>query len=84
MVIEPEQILAMFNGKSVSFVEGFLNLHCEATLQCTVWGVSVHLVPDTAHPPFTVDGAWEILSLDDGRLNAAHVGWSISLSNRVD
>jgi hypothetical protein len=74
-----ERIMTLFDGKSVSFTEGVLNFICDATVRCTDWGVSVHLKPGTEQAPFTVDGAWEILSLFEERLSAAYVGWSIEV-----
>ena len=50
-----------------------------ATLDGDAWGVSVQLEPETDHEPFTVSGAWEILSVWANRLGAAYVGWGISV-----
>jgi hypothetical protein len=81
---EAERIMTLFDGKSVSFREGVLRFICDATVTCTDWGVSVYLKPKSEQFPFTVDGAWEILSLVNQRLSAAYVGWSIEVIDTQD
>ena len=73
-----------FHEHRVLFEEGRLRFHARATLDCDAWGVSVRLEPETDQEPFTVSGAWEILSVWANRLGAAYVGWGISVPPKDD
>ena len=68
-----------FHDQRVLFEEGRIRLHATAQLECDAWGVSVRLEPETDRDPFTVSGAWEILSVWRNRLGAAYVNWGISV-----
>ena len=72
-------LMATFHDQRVLFEEGRIRLHATARLECDAWGVSVRLEPETDRDPFTVSGAWEILSVWKNRLGAAYVSWGISL-----
>ena len=74
-----DRLVEVFHDKRVLFEEGRLRFHARATLDCDAWGVSVQLEPETDHEPFTVSGAWEILSVWANRLGATYVGWGISV-----
>jgi len=73
------RLVEVFHDKRVLFEEGRLRFHARATLDCDAWGVSVRLEPEIDQGPFTVSGAWEILSVWANRLGAAYVGWGISV-----
>ena len=75
-----DRLVEVFHDKRVLFEERRLRFHARATLECDAWGVSIRLEPETDHEPFTVSGAWEILSVWANRLGAAYVGWGISVS----
>ena len=75
-----DRLVEVFHDRRVLFEERRLRFHARATLDCDAWGVSVRLEPETDHEPFTVSGAWEILSVWANRLGAAYVGWGISVS----
>ena len=68
-----------FHDQRVLFEEGRIRLHATVQLECDAWGVSVRLEPETDRDPFTVSGAWEILSVWRNRLGAAYVNWGISV-----
>ena len=68
-----------FHEQRVLFEEGRIRLHATAQLECDEWGVTVRLTPESDREPFTVSGAWEILSVWKNRLGAAYVSWGISL-----
>ena len=72
-------IMETFHDQRVLFDEGRIRLHATAQLECDEWGVSVRLEPETDRDPFTVSGAWEILSVWRNRLGAAYVNWGISV-----
>ena len=72
-------IMETFHDQRVLFEEGRIRLHATAQLECDAWGVSVRLEPETDRDPFTVSGAWEILSVWRNRLGAAYVNWGISV-----
>lgn len=72
-------IMETFDDQRVLFEEGRIRLHATAQLECDAWGVSVRLEPETDRDPFTVSGAWEILSVWRNRLGAAYVNWGISV-----
>ena len=72
-------LMETFHEQRVLFEEGRIRLHATARLECDAWGVSVRLEPETDRDPFTVSGAWEILSVWKNRLGAAYVSWGISL-----
>ena len=72
-------IMETFHDQRVLFEEGRIRLHATAQLECDEWGVSVRLEPETDRDPFTVSGAWEILSVWRNRLGAAYVNWGISV-----
>ena len=73
-----ERLVDVFHDKRILFEEGRLRFHAKAVLECDEWGVRVRLEPETDREPFTVSGAWEILSVWANRLGAAYVGWGIS------
>ena len=73
-------IMETFHDQRVLFEEGRIRLHATAQLECDAWGVRVRLEPETDRDPFTVSGAWEILSVWRNRLGAAYVNWGISVS----
>ena len=72
-------LMETFHEQRVLFEEGRIRLHATAQLECDEWGVSVRLEPETDRDPFTVSGAWEILSVWRNRLGAAYVSWGISI-----
>ena len=72
-------IMETFHDQRVLFEEGRIRLHATAQLECDAWGVRVRLEPETDRDPFTVSGAWEILSVWRNRLGAAYVNWGISV-----
>ena len=72
-------LMATFHEQRVLFEEGRIRLHATAQLECDEWGVSVRLEPETDRDPFTVSGAWEILSVWRNRVGAAYVNWGISV-----
>ena len=72
-------LMQTFHEQRVLFEEGRVRLHATAQLECDAWGVSVRLEPETERDPFTVSGAWEILSVWRDRLGAAYVNWGISV-----
>ena len=72
-------LMQTFHEQRVLFEEGRLRLHATAQLECDEWGVSVRLEPETDREPFTVSGAWEILSVWRNRVGAAYVNWGISV-----
>ena len=72
-------LMETFHEQRVLFEEGRIRLHATAQLECDAWGVSVRLEPETDREPFTVSGAWEILSVWRDRLGAAYVNWGISV-----
>ncbi len=76
--IEP-YLMETFHEQRVLFEEGCVRLHAAAQLECDAWGVSVRLEPETDGEPFTVSGAWEILSVWRNRVGAAYVNWRISV-----
>jgi len=79
-----DRLVEVFHDKRVLFEEGRLRFHARATLDCDAWGVSVRLEPEIDQEPFTVSGAWEILSVWANRLGAAYVGWGISVPPKDD
>ena len=72
-------LLQTFHQQRVLFEEGRIRLHATAQLECDAWGMSVRLEPETDREPFTVSGAWEILSVWKNRVGAAYVNWGISV-----
>ena len=72
-------LMETFHEQRVLFEEGRIRLHATAQLVCDEWGVSVRLEHETDWDPFTVSGAWEILSVWRNRLGAAYVSWGISI-----
>ena len=72
-------LMETFHEQRVLFEEGRIRLHATARLECDAWGVSVRLEPESDRDPFTVSGAWEILSVWRDRLGAAYVNWGISV-----
>ena len=72
-------LMETFHDQRVLFEEGCIRLHATAQLECDEWGVSVRLDPESDRDPFTVSGAWEILSLWRNRVGAAYVNWGISV-----
>ncbi len=72
-------LMETFHEQRVLFEEGRIRLHATAQLECDEWGVSVRLEPESEREPFTVSGAWEILSVWRNRVGAAYVGWGISV-----
>ena len=72
-------LMETFHEQRVLFEEGRIRLHATAQLECDAWGVSVRLEPETDRDPFTVSGAWEILSVWRNRVGAAYVNWGISI-----
>ena len=72
-------LMETFHDQRVLFEEGRIRLHATAQLECDAWGVSVRLEPETERDPFTVSGAWEILSVWRNRVGAAYVNWGISV-----
>ena len=72
-------LMETFHDQRVLFEEGRIRLHATAQLECDAWGVRVRLEPETDRDPFTVSGAWEILSVWRNRLGAAYVNWGISV-----
>ena len=72
-------LMETFHGHRVLFEEGRIRLHATAQLECDEWGVSVRLEPENDREPFTVSGAWEILSVWRNRVGAPYVGWGISV-----
>ena len=72
-------LMETFHEQRVLFEEGRIRLHATAQLECDEWGVSVRLEPETDREPFTVSGAWEILSVWRNRVGAAYVNWGISV-----
>jgi hypothetical protein len=71
-------LMSTFHERRILFEEKRLRFHATAILTVDDWGVSVRLEPETDREPFTVSGAWEILSVWRDRLGAAYVGWGIS------
>ena len=72
-------LMETFHEQRVLFEEGRIRLYATARLECDAWGVSVRLEPESDRDPFTVSGAWEILSVWRDRLGAAYVNWGISV-----
>ena len=72
-------LMQTFHQQRVLFEEGRIRLHATAQLECDAWGVSGRLEPETERDPFTVSGAWEILSVWKNRFGAAYVSWGISV-----
>ena len=72
-------LMETFHEQRVLFEEARIRLHATAQLECDEWGVTVRLTPESDREPFTVSGAWEILSVWKNRLGAAYVSWGISL-----
>ena len=72
-------LMETFHEQRVLFEEGRIRLHATAQLECDEWGVSVRLEPEDDRDPFTVSGAWEILSAWRNRVGAAYVNWGISV-----
>ena len=72
-------LMETFHDQRVLFEEGRIRLHATAQLECDEWGVSVRLEPESDRDPFTVSGAWEILSVWRNRVGAAYVNWGISV-----
>lgn len=72
-------LMETFHEQPVLFEEGRIRLHATARLECDEWGVTVRLAPESDREPFTVSGAWEILSVWKDRFGAAYVSWGISL-----
>ena len=72
-------LMETFHEQRVLFEEGRIRLHATARLECDAWGVSVRLERESDRDPFTVSGAWEILSVWRDRLGAAYVNWGISV-----
>jgi hypothetical protein len=79
-----DRLVDVFHDKRILFEEGRLRFHAKAVLQCDEWGVTVRLEPEIDQEPFTVSGAWEILSVWANRLGAAYVGWGISVPLKDD
>jgi hypothetical protein len=77
-------LVETFHDKRILFEEGRLRFHAKAVLECDEWGVTVRLEPEIDQEPFTVSGAWEILSVWANRLGAAYVGWGISVPPKDD
>ena len=77
-------LMETFHEQRVLFEEGRIRLHAAAQLECDAWGVSVRLEPESDREPFTVSGAWEILSVWRNRLGAAYVSWGISVPAREE
>ena len=77
-------LLETFHEQRVLFEERRIRLHATAQLECDEWGVSVRLEPETDRDPFTVSGAWEILSVWRNRVGAAYVSWGISVPAREE
>ena len=77
-------LVETFHDKRILFEEGRLRFHAKAVLECDEWGVTVRLEPEIDQEPFTVSGAWEILSVWANRLGAAYVGWGISVLPKDD
>jgi len=73
-----EHLMSTFHEQRVLFEEGRIRVKGQAVLVCDDWGVTVNIEPETVKEPFTVSGAWEILSVWKNRLGAAYVGWGIS------
>ena len=76
--IEPH-LMATFHGQRVLFEERRIRKIAVATLTCDEWGVPIQLDPEDDNEPFTVSGAWSILSVWANRVGAAYVGWGITL-----
>lgn len=72
-------LMETFHEQRVFFREGPLQFHCTANLECNDWGLTVRIEPEIDREPFTVSGAWEILSVWADRVGALYVNWSISL-----
>ena len=79
-----DRLVDVFHDKRILFEEGRLRFHAKAVLECDEWGVTVRLEPEIDQEPFTVSGAWEILSVWANRLGAAYVGWVISVPPKDD
>ena len=79
-----DRLVDVFHDKRILFEEGRLRFHAKAVLECDEWGRTVRLEPEVDHEPFTVSGAWEILSVWANRLGAAYVGWGISVPPKDD
>jgi hypothetical protein len=79
-----DRLVDVFHDKRILFEEGRLRFHAKAVLECDEWGVTVRLEPEIDQEPFTVSGAWEILSVWANRLGAAYVGWGISVLPKDD
>jgi hypothetical protein len=77
-------LMETFHEQRVLFEEGRIRLHATALLECDEWGVSVRLEPETDRDPFTVSGAWEILSVWRNRVGAVYVNWGISVPASED
>ena len=77
-------LVETFHEHRVLFEEGRLRFHAKAVLECDDWGATVRLEPEIDQEPFTVSGAWEILSVWANRLGAAYVGWGISVPPKDD
>ena len=73
-----EHLISTFHEQRVLFEEGRIRIEGQAVLICDEWGVTVNIEPETEKEPFTVSGAWEILSVWKDRLGAAYVGWGVS------
>ncbi|MGB1499951.1 MAG: hypothetical protein ACPG81_05215 [Poseidonia sp.] len=77
-------LMDTFHEQRVLFEEGRIRLHATAQLECDEWGITVRLEPETDREPFTVSGAWEILSVWRNRVGAAYVNWGISVPAREE
>ena len=66
----------------VFYREGLLQFYCKASLTISGWGLHVQIEPEIDREPFTVAGAWEILSITQNRVAALYVDWSITVPER--
>ena len=62
-----------FHNQRVFYREGLLQFYCIASLNISGWGLHVQIEPEIDREPFTVAGAWEILSIP--QIGLLHYTW---------
>ena len=75
-----DHLMNTFHNQRVFYREGLLQFYCIASLITSGWGLHVQIEPEIDREPFTVAGAWEILSITANRVAALYVDWSITVS----
>ena len=77
-----DYLMNTFHNQRVFYREGLLQFYCIASLITSGWGLHVQIEPEIDREPFTVAGAWEILSITRNRVAALYVDWSITVPER--